>query len=289
MCTQPANAQDMEPRAYSNAPTGTNFLLGGYSYSRGEVSLDSALPISGVKAKIGTTSVGYSRTFGLFGRLASAAAIVPYINGDLSGDVGEEHREITRDGVGDMRFRAAINLLGGPALTPKEFAQRPHDTTLGFSTVIVAPSGEYNSEHLINIGANRWAFKPEIGLSQPLGDWFLDGAAGVWLYTDNQNFYGGKRRSQDPIPSFQLHGGYNFLPGVWLAADATYWTGGKTSLDGVHANDLQSNSRYGLTLSLPITKSYSFKVGWSTGLTTRVGGDFDTFLAAVQYRWFDTI
>ena len=35
---------------------------------------------------------------------------------------------------------------------------------------------------------------PEVGLSQPLGDWFVEGTAGVWLFTDNPDFYGGTQR-----------------------------------------------------------------------------------------------
>ena len=283
-----ARAQDMEPRAYSNAPIGTNFLAGGYAYSSGEVSLDPALPVSNVEAKIHTETAGYSRFFALGGRTASASVLVPYLDADISGDVGEESKEITRSGFGDTRIRMALNLIGGPALTPEEFTHRTPATTLGISATVVAPTGQYTSERLINIGANRWAFKPDIGISQPIGDWFIEGSAGVWFFSDNNCFYGCTERSQDPIETFQIHGGYNFIPGLWLAADYTYWEGGQTSIDGVDKDDKQSSSRYGATLSVPFSKSFSGKLAWSNGLTTRVGGDFDTFLVVIQYRWFDS-
>jgi hypothetical protein len=282
-----AHAQDMEPRAYSASPVGTNFLLGGYAYSKGGVATDPSIPIENLRAKVNTAIAGYARTFDLAGRAASAAVLLPYAWGTFTGDVQDENREVTRSGIGDMRFRLTANLLGGPALTPEEFARREPTTTLGASLSVVAPTGAYNPEHLINIGTNRWAIKPEIGVSQPLGNWFADAAAGVWFYTDNTQFFGGNVRSQAPLWSFQAHGGYNFQPGLWLAADFTYYTGGESSINGTAKDDALASSRYGLTLSIPLADSLSMKLTWSNGLTSRGGADFETFGLILQYRWFD--
>jgi hypothetical protein len=32
------------------------------------------------------------------------------------------------------------------------------------------------------------------------------------------------------MPTFQGHVGYNWKPGLWLVADVTYFTGGRTSV-----------------------------------------------------------
>jgi hypothetical protein len=282
-----ARAQDMEPRAYSPAPIGTNFLLGGVARSTGSVSTDPSLPIANVRASVDTGLVAYSRTFAVAGQTASAAVLLPYVWGRFTGDVQEQAREVSRSGLGDIRLRFATNLLGDPALTPEEFTKRAPDTTLGTSLTVIAPTGQYDSARLVNIGTNRWAFKPEVGISQPLGDWFADAAVGAWLYTDNTDFFGGNVRSQDPLWSFQAHGGYNFAPGLWLAADVTYYTGGKTSLNGVGKDDALASSRYGLTFSVPLAEGVSVKLAWSTGLITRGGGNFDTIGLTFQYRWFD--
>lgn len=282
-----AGAQDLEPRAYSVAPIGTNFLIAGYARTTGSVSTDPSLPITDVQASIDTGTFAYSRTFALAGHAVSAAVLLPYVWGDFSGQVEEQSRTVSRSGLGDLRLRFAANLLGGPALTPAEFAQREPTTTLGASVTIVAPTGQYDPARLINISSNRWAFKPEIGLSQPLGDWFADAAVGVWLYADNSDFLQSNVRSQEPLWTFQVHGGYNFRPGLWLAADATYYTGGETSVNGVAKDDALASSRYGLTLSIPLVDGVSVKLAWSTGLTTRTGGNFDTVGLTLQYRWFD--
>jgi len=277
----------MEPRAYSASPIGTNFLIAGYSRTTGSVSLDPSLPINDVRASINGGRIGYERTFGLFGHSANAGFALPYVAGDLSGKLEDQSQSISRSGLGDLRLRFAGILVGGPALTPAEFAQREPTTTLGASLTIVAPTGDYNPAHLINISSNRWAFKPDVGLSVPLGDWFADGSAGIWLFTDNSNFFNGNTRSQEPLFDFQLHGGYSFRPGLWLAADATFYTGGETSINGAEKHDVQANSRYGLTLSVPLAEGFSVKFAWSTWLTTRGGGNFETIGATLQYRWFD--
>ena len=286
-CPAAALAQELEPRAYSASPVGANFAVLGYSWSGGEVLLDASLPVSDVEARIDSLSAGYSRTFGLAGHAASIAAFVPWFWGTLSGDVGEERRTIERVGLGDVRLRFAVNLIGGPALSPAEFAKRQQQTTLGVSLFVVAPTGEYDDTKLINIGSNRWSFRPELGVSIPLGKWFLEGAAGVWLYTDNTDFYGGVRRAQDPLYLVQAHGGYQFRPGFWIAADANYYWGGATTVNGVAKHDPQANSRYGLTLSARLAPGLSAKLAVANGLTTRFGGDFQTVGVALQYLWMD--
>lgn len=185
------------------------------------------------------------------------------------------------------KLRFTENLFGSPALMPDEFAQREPTTTLGVSLTVLAPTGDYDSAHLINISSNRWPFKPEIGLSQPIGGWFSDAAAGVWVFTDNTAFFRGHVRRQDALWVFQLHAGYNFRPGLWLAADGTYYTGGETSINGVAAHDVQAVSRYGLTLSVPLAEEFSAKLAWSSWLTAHKAGNFDTFGVTLQYRWFD--
>jgi hypothetical protein len=281
------SAQEMEPRSYSATPVGTNFLVANYARSTGDVSLDPSLPITDLQARINTYVLGYSHSFGIAGHLASIAASVPYANANLTGNVATVPGQAWRSGLGDARFRFAVNLVGGPALTPDEFARRSLSTSLGASLSVIAPTGQYQPARVINVGSNRWSFKPELGLSQPIGNWFVEGAAGAWLFTDNANFFGGKRRSQDPLTVLQWHGGYTWRPALWIAADFTYLWGGRTSVDGVQSADLQNSIRYGVTLSVPLAAQWSAKLAWSRGLTTRIGGNFQTVSIALQYRWFN--
>lgn len=126
---------------------------------------------------------------------------------------------------------------------------------------------------LMNISSNRRAFKPEIAISQPLGNWFADASACAWFFTGNSEF-------------FQVHAGYNLPPGFWLTGDATYYMGGETSLDGVANNDRQSVTRVGVALSVPMGDEFSAKLAGATWLIARNGGTFDTVALTFQYRWF---
>jgi hypothetical protein len=280
------SAQEMEPRTYSAVPIGTNFVVFDYARSTGGFSFDPSLPITNVQAKINTYALGFSHSFALAGHTASVAMSVPYANANVTGDVEGGLQRAYRSGVGDTEFRFAVNLLGNPALTPEQFARSHLATILGASVTVVAPTGQYVPSRLINVGSNRWSFKPELGVSQPIGNWFVEGAAGVWLFTNNNDFNGGQRRSEDPIPVFQWHGGYTWRPGLWIAADVTYFMGGRTSVNGVQDEDLQRSVRYGVTLSVPLDARWSAKLAWSRGLITRVGGDFQTLSVALQYHWF---
>jgi hypothetical protein len=280
-------AQEMEPRSYSAVPVGTNFVVATYARSSGDILFDPSLPVTDLHAGINTYSLGYSHSFGLFNHVASIAFLAPYANANVTGNVEGAPGHVYRSGTGDVRFRFAMNVIGGPALDPAEFSQRSPGSILGASLSVIAPSGQYLPSRLINVGANRWSFKPEIGVSHPFNKWFVEGAAGIWFFTDNPDYYGHRNRSQDPLPVFQWHVGYNWRPGLWLAADATYFVGGETRVNGLPDHDLQRNVRYGLTLSFPISAQWSGKLAWSRGLTTTIGGDFQTITVALQYRWFN--
>jgi len=281
-----AQAQQLEPRAYSPAPIGLNFLGLGALYTTGGVVTDPSLPIQNVQARVYTVAPYYGRTFGLFGRLANVTVSTPFAEAKLHGDVYDVGRSIDRFGLLDPQMRFAVNLLGGPALTRQEYRQHKPEATLGASLTVIAPFGQYDPTRLVNLGTNRWACKPELGLSQPVGDWFIELYAGVWLFEVNDNFFGGHVRRQDPLASYQSHIVYEVRPGLWAAFDFTYYAGGSTTVDGVPQNDRQGNTRGGLTLSFPNKKNQTLKLTLSRGVSTRIGSSFDTFGVAWQWNWF---
>lgn len=281
----PARAQEIEPRAYSPAPVGMHFAAASWLHSSGGVAVDPTLPLDNVDATVDVALAGYSGTFDLAGRTASLAVALPYARADVAGDIGEERRAVTRTGFGDARLRLAVNLLGNPARDPGAFATRRPATTLGASLSVVVPTGEYMPDRLINLGANRWAFKPEVGLYQPLGAWALELSAGAWFFTDNDDFFGGVRRQQDPLVTAQAHVAYTFRPRLWIAVSTNWYGGGATTVDGVNRADRQGNTRAGITLSVPVSKAWSLKAGWSDGVSTRIGADFTTLALAAQYSW----
>lgn len=285
-CAAPARAQQLEPRAYVPAPVGMNIAGLPLVYQTGAVVTDPSLPIQNVDAKVGLLAAFYGRTFSFFGRSANALITMPYVRAKVTGDVFEDRRTVNRSGQGDLQLRFASNILGGPALAPAEFVRTPFKPTLGGSLTVLMPTGQYDGDKLVNIGTNRWSFKPELGLSWPAGKWTLDFYAGAWLYTANDDFFGGHRRTQDPLVSLQGHVSYNFQPGFWLALDGTWYAGGETVVDGVAGSDRQQNSRIGLTLALPLGRRHAIKLAGARGATTRIGQNFTTVGLTYQYHWF---
>jgi hypothetical protein len=281
----PAGAQDIEPRAYSNAPVGVNFLIAGYARTQGGLSFDSSLPASNPDLTTSSAVVAYARVLDIAGKSAKFDVVAPVT--DLSGSVDLDGEQLRRDisGLGDPRFRLSVNFFGAPALSLKEFAGFEQDLIVGASLQVSAPAGQYDGSRLVNLGTNRWSFKPELGVSKALGRLTLEGTAAVTLFTDNDDFYQGKSRSQDPLYSLQAHVVYSFRSGVWGALDAIYFAGGRTTVDGVLKNDLQQNWRVGATLAFPVNVRNSIKLYGSSGVSARTGNSFDLLGIAWQYRW----
>ncbi len=280
-----SGAQELIPDAYKPAPVGINGFSASGTYSFGDISFDPSLPVEDGSARLGIFTAGYFRTLNIAGRSAQAAIVVPYVVGHVEGVLLDEFRTADRHGFGDLALRGAVNLLGAPAMGLKEFAAYRPRPTLGASLIVVAPVGQYDPTKLINLGTNRWSFKPELALSVPTGRWEIQWYVGAWFFTTNTNFNNGKVRQQDPILATQAHLIYNFCPGLWLALDANFWNGGRSTVDGVERDDLQSNSRVGLTFAYPVAKLQSLRLAVSRGAITRIGGDFTSIGLSYSLAW----
>jgi hypothetical protein len=249
----------------------------------GDVLLDPAAPVKDFEAEVTTMVAGYARTFALGDRFASFAVAVPYASLDATGLVNGEPREASRDGLGDVMMRFTVSLLPGSGMDVRSFMATPPRHTFGMSLVVSAPVGEYFPERLVNIGSNRWAAKTELGGAVQVGRWSLEGSVGGWLFEDNNDFFGGSRKSQGPLGVVQAHAIRLFPGGAWLSFGLTGYEGGRTEVDGVKADDRQKNTRAGVALSLPLDRQQSLKLTYSTGTTTRAGGDFDRFSVGWQH------
>jgi len=280
-----SRAQSIEPRAYSNAPVGVNFLVVGYGHTSGGLSFDPALPITDDHIRTSSEVLAYARTLDLWGNAGKFDAIVPYTELDGSAQYAGQPVTRTISGLGDPLFRLSMNFYGSPALRLDQFAGWRQDLIAGASVQVSAPLGQYDSSRIVNLGTNRWSVKPELGLSKTEGPWTLEAKAAATFFTDNRDFNGGKTRSQEPIYQVSGHAIYNFASGIWASCDATYFAGGRSTIDGAQANDLQQNWRAGATLAIPVDRLNSVKLYASRGLSARTGNSFDLLGIAWQLRW----
>jgi hypothetical protein len=285
LLTLESRAQDIEPRSYSNAPVGVNFAIAGIAHTRGSLEFPAASFLTDAKLTTHTVVLAYVRAFDFLGNSAKFDMIVPYMS--LSGNAlfGGQPVEREVDGLVDPRFRLSVNFFGAPALGLADFRSYQQDLIVGASLQVSAPWGQYDPARLINIGGNRWSFKPELGVSKAAGAWTLEGKLAATFFTANDDFFGGGRREQDPIVAVQGNVIYGFANGVWASFDATYYAGGRTTLNGMRGSDLQQNTRVGATLALPIDARNSIKLYASSGVHARTNNNFDLIGIAWQRRW----
>ena len=278
-----ASAQELEPGAFWPLPRGLNIVTGVGGFNWGDVTFDPALPVEDASARITTTAFSFTRAFNLAGRSANAGVSLPVVGGHVEGLYLGEHAEVDRFGLGDPRIRLAVNLYGAPTMTPREFASYRQRFIVGVSFVAVPPLGQYDSTKVINLGTNRWSFKPELGLSQTYGKWVVEFMIGAWFFTDNTDFFGGRTREQDRIVATQFHFTRRFSSAMWLAADANFYQGGQTTVGGTENLDLQKNSRIGATFSKGLGGGHAIRAAVSRGAYTTIGADFTSIAFAYNY------
>jgi hypothetical protein len=280
-----AKAQDAEPRSYTNTPIGLNFLIAGYIYTQGKMAFDPELAIADAQFQSDTGALAYVRSFDFLGQSAKFDAIVPYSAFSAHALVAGQDHEREMSGFGDPRFRVSANLFGAPALSAKEFANYKQDLIVGVSLQVSAPLGQYDDTKLLNLGNNRWSFRPELGISKAWGPWTLEIAPSVTFFTDNPDFFYGRNFAQAPLYLVRTDLIYNFDSGAWIALDGAYFAGLRTTVNGVKGDNEQENARVGLTVALPIDRRNSVKLNASTGIYTRTGSEFSLVGIAWQYRW----
>jgi hypothetical protein len=273
-----ASAQELEPRAFGIAPVGTTIVLAGVGGTKGGILYDSSVPVADVEADLTVVTAGLGYTFALAGRQARVLTVVPSAFGEITGDVGGAPQRQDLRGLTDPRIRFSIGLRGARARSATEIASAPSARAMGLAVTVMPPLGQYDPLQVANLGYHRWAFKPEFGVTQPLGRFTVEGAVGVWLFTDN-TAYGATRlrKEQDALVSFQVHAIYAISRRVWIAFDGTGFAGGETRIARIVSPDEQRNTRIGVTLSVPLARQQSLKFTYSTGTTTRRGTDFDSF------------
>jgi hypothetical protein len=279
-------AQELEPRALQNAPIGVNFAVLASGYSRGNLLVDATLPIEDAQADVWSVGLGFVHAINVFGLSGRISAVAPFVTGRWAGTLAGIDTSTSRTGMADPRVTLAVNFLGAPALTLTEMRGYRQKTVAGVQISVGLPLGQYYPERLINLGANRWSLASRLGISHAIGRrWTVEGYAGATIFTANDEFYGGTRFSQDPFFEAQAHGVYVIrVPDIWVAGSVGYGWGGAATVDTVPKDPLE-NLRVSAMVRLPIARQHGLKLVYISGITTRLGADFDTFQVAYTYTF----
>jgi len=254
-------AQFTDPRTYTVSPVGVNQLETDFGYARADASIDNSLVIGGAHLKLQQATVSYSHNFSLLGDLAWVKASAPLAR--LSGYVAGTRISGSTSGAGDASLELATLIKGGQALSAAEFSKYESATTCGMGVTVTAPTGEYNSNKLLNLGAHRWSIKPEVGISQPFGaerTWVIDGYVNTYFFSDNTSYRGTEVLRQEPLPGLEAHISHDFTPRFWASVDARYAFRGDTLVDGVDQNSAQRSLTLGSEASWSPRSRHTFEL-----------------------------
>ena len=266
-------AQEIEARAYSNAPIGINFVTGGIAQ------------VKSGSYKLTTEALSLTHILDVAGQSGRISLVLPYSELSGTGTLSGQAINASAEGLSDPMIKASVNLYGAPALSVSEFKNYQQDLIIGASLAASIPWGKYNSDQMINVGGNRTVIQPGIGASKAVGPWRLELAGMASIYTSNTNYMGNNTLSQNPVYSSETHVIYYFPNTAWISADATYFFGGQTYVNGSAVNGSQENWRFGSTISYPVDKHNAIRLTGSTGVYSRTDTSYNMVGISWQYRW----
>lgn len=275
-------AQDTEPRRWAQMPTGVNFFGAAYGYADGDIAFDPLLLIEDAKFEMHKAAAVYIRTLGVMGKSARLDFTLPYIAGRWEGTVDNEFVHFRRRGPGDARMRFSMLLYGGPAENMQEFVKsKKSNTVVGAAIAVTMPTGKYNKDRLINLGANRWVIRPQLGVTHSRGKWTGELTGSVFMYADNNSFWKDTELETDPLFALQGHIIYTFRPGLWTSISTAYGWGGEATVNGDAKNNPSGNWLTALSFGFPITHKQGIKIAWIRGRTRKpTGADLDSVALA---------
>jgi hypothetical protein len=281
-----AYAQFTEAHNYDNTPVGTNQLELAYAYGHSDTSLDTSLIVAGARLNLNQGSIDYTHYFSFAHRLVWANASLPIAG--LSGSVSGTNISGSNTGTGDSSYELAALLKGGPALSVAQFENYKPTTIIGASLSISAPTGKYDTNRILNLGSNRWAFKPEIALSHPFGHeqkWEFDAYANAEFYTNDTSYHGREILRQQPLPGVEGHISYSFTNSLWASLDTRYCFRGTTSVNDVNQNNAQKNFTLGSEVNVSLNSKNSLAFEFAKALVHENSAAYTGFAVKYNYTW----
>lgn len=284
------HGQELEARRWTHLPMDINFAGAGYAYTTGDIALDPVLLIDDGEFEGHSVSLKYIRTFEFIGKSARVDLIQGYQDVTWNGLLQGAPASVYRSGLSDASFRFAVNLLGAPPLKGKEFAEyrakTKHETIAGVALVTQLPTGNYLDDKLLNLGANRFTFRPQAGLVHNSGKWMTELTGATWFFTDNDDFFNGNYLEQAPLYTLQGHLVYTFRPGLWAGTGVAYGIGGESTLNGVDKDDRRGNLVWSVSTGIPVSKTVGISLTYLAFRTQEdVGSSSDNLAAGITILW----
>lgn len=287
------------PRFYWKSLAGANAVPVIYqSISGNSNPLDPAhvvSPEAEIDAEVAV--VGMAKLLPLFDRTATVAFLLPV--GRLSSSVnavGQAFGESAR-GFGDPMLEFGINLIGPKAIMgiPDMIRYEPK-FSLDLIADVAFPIGEYESERALNLGQNRWYGRVGAPIVYQIGSWVpgqrttVEVLPSVWWFGDNDDFLG-ENLSTDPMFQLESHLTRDLTGTLWASLDATWMTGGASTIGAGEEGDSTDNLGVGFTLGYQVNDNLAFTFGYMSTVNDSEPADLqlDGFRISLTYGWHKVV
>jgi len=285
-----AAAQELEIRRWNHLPIDQNFFTANYAHTSGDIAFDPVLQIEDTKVDLDTWLFGYIRTFELLNKTARIEIRQPWQQGTWTGTVSGVPTTVRREGFANTFVRFGVNLFGGPPLKGKAYAEyraaADVETIVGAALGVELPTGQYMEDKLINLGDNRFTFRPQLGMQHKHYDWTFELTGTSFLYTDNNSFFNGNHREQDPLFSIDGSLQYDFPQGAWVSAGGGIAVGGQSAVNGIEKDDRRESVGWTISTGFPLTRQVALKATYiNIDHISDVGTASDTVVVGLLATW----
>ena len=275
-------AQDIEPRRWTPMPLGVHVIGFGYANQSGILYFDPTLQIEDASIDVNLLALQYFQPLKLGNKLARLDVKIPYLFTEWDGLLAGTPETINRNGFADPTLRLSMNLVGPDAMDPKGikeyYLSNPVNTSIGISMAVTFPFGQYYSDKLLNIGQNRFVFRPQIGMVHNWGHWSYELTTSVFIFTNNNDFYNNQTRTQNPLFAVQTHLIRQFKNRIWATLSAGYGVAGESSVNNIEKHDNRSDILASASIGFPILKTQAVKLTYiRTQTFNDIGVDTNTF------------
>lgn len=286
----PSLALDPEPRRWSHLPIDENFLTFALVRTSADIYFDPTLLLEDVEERLDTQAVKYVHTFEWLDHSSRIDVLQGYQNAKWTGLLDGVGASTAREGASDTFVRVAMNICGAPPLQGVEFrnyrASIRSETIVGVALAVRLPTGHYLKDRLLNLGENRFVFRPQLGVLHSRGKWTAELTGEVAFHTENDEFVRLNTLEQKPL--YVLHGHliHTFEPGQWVSISLGFNYGGEHLLNGTAQDDKQQNIGLKLSYAYPITRTLGLQASYLGSQTQRKTGlDSETFALSLSLVW----
>ena len=264
------------PRAYLPPPVNSNvFSFYGMDVTGNSVIFtDVVNPNLEVEAQLGVMQ--YTRTTNIMDRYTSITIIQPFgeVTSSLDFRLGPNNgikfdSESKSSGLSDTQLLLSVGLHNLPPLTVEEYRSFKPELAFGGLARLTLPSGEYEPESQVNLGANRYSLQLGLPITYAIGEAFVDPhlttfdlLPSITLFGDNDDLQNGDSSGQDILYKVEGHITLNFNAGLWASIDAIYTYGGETDINGVNQGNEQRSLGVGVTAGINFSKKLGLKAAY---------------------------